>query len=232
MRYTLKLLIILGVSASLNAMSPAEAHARLDCRPTPPKLSVKTTTARTKYVRTKSAKDLTQMHGHKRSHSKSSVGGLGGGEIGFKTETRFEISSLGSKSCVKLTNVDVTFFAKPEIHIANNFSRSSCEYNAVIAHEQEHIRILRKFVREYSPKVKTELQRIARGVDPAIGPVRESEVKKAQNSLQKQFTDQISAYSKKILKVLEKRQDAFDSPEEYERVASKCRKWDEKLFNN
>ena len=221
---------ILAVAAGILCMlaMPADAYSQLRCKASNPSLGVKTATTRTKYIRTKSAKDLTQMHGGQGS----TVGGLGGGEIGFKVENQYEVTTQGNAACVKLKRVEVTFYAKPEIHIASNFNRGTCEYGAVMGHEKGHIRILRKFVREYSPKVKKEVVKMSRQIDPAIGPIPRSKVAAAQKKMQEQFMQKLEAYNGKIMPVLAKRQKAFDNPTEYKRVASKCRKWDKKLANN
>ena len=215
--------LVLGTS-----MNASPAMAQVKCKASTPSLSVKTATTRTKYIRSKSSKDLTQLHG---GGANSAIGGLGGGETGFKIENQFEITGKGSKACVKLKRVNVTFYAKPEIHIASNFGRSTCEYAAVMAHEKGHIRILRKFVREYSPKVKKEMARIVRSVNTAA-VVPESKIQAAQNKMQKQFMSKLEQYNEKIMPVLAKRQKAFDSPQEYARVDAKCRKWDQKLADN
>lgn len=206
---------------------PAPAHADLDCRASKPSLSVTTATTRTKYIRTKSSKDLSQLHGN--APRGASVGGLGGGEIGFKTEGKFEVAEDGAMACVKLKHLDVTFYAKPEIHIASNLGRSTCEHNAVMAHEKGHIRILRKFVREYSPKVKSALAQYAIRIDPAVGPIPKAQVAAAQKKIQQAYMEQLESYQAKMMPVLARRQNAHDSPAEYARVQSKCRKWDEKL---
>lgn len=221
-------LSVLAAITLIVAMSfPSNASAqRISCKDANPSLSVKTATTRTKYVRTKSAKDLTDLHG---GGGNSIVGGLGGGEIGFRTATKFEVSSVGDKACVKLKRLEVKFYAKPEIHVASNFSRNSCEYAAVLNHENGHIRILRKFVREYSPKVKQEMMQVAKRLDTAIGPIPVSNVEKAQKKLQQEFIKELQRINDKIMPVLAKRQQAFDNPKEYARVASKCRKWDQKL---
>lgn len=220
------------VNADVRAHNTSTRHthssAPLKCKSSRPSVSIKTSTTRTKYIRTKSAKDLTEMHGG----AGATVGGLGGGEIGFKTQGEFETIGSGSRACVRLKHLQVTFFAKPEIHIASNFNRSTCEYNAVMAHEKGHIRILRKFVREYSPMVKLEIQRIAKRIKSSHGPIPASGVAAAQNKIQKQFMSEIEKYNAQIMLILAKRQKAFDSPQEYTRVASKCRKWDKKLSSN
>ena len=223
----------LSFTSTAHAHESAKHHAHpktkaSKCKSSKPSLSVKTATTRTKYIRTKSSKDLTQMHGGQGS----SVGGLGGGEIGFKVENQYEIAGTGNNVCVKLKRVEVTFYAKPEIHIASNFNRSTCEYNAVMAHEKGHIRILRNFVREYSPKVKKELVKVSRQLDSAIGPIPKSDISRAQDRMQKAFMSKIEQYNEKIMPVLSKRQKAFDNPKEYARVASKCKKWDKKLSKN
>ncbi len=212
--------------------SKKHAHSKgslTSCKDSKPKLSFKTATTRTKYVRTKSSSDLTNMHG---GGGKSKVGGLGGGEIGFKTESRFEVTEQGGQACVKLKAVYVTFYAKPEIHVASNFGRSTCEYNAVLAHENGHIRILRKFVREYSPKVKQDLSRMIAKVDPAIGPISKRDIQKAQKKIQDEISKKIQKYNTKIMPVLSKRQQKHDSPTEYRRVSNQCKKWAKKLDNN
>ena len=161
----------------------------------------------------------------------SAVGGLGGGEIGFKTASKFEITHQGDQACVNLTGIDVSFYAKPEIHIASNFQRASCEYNAVMGHEKGHIRIMLRFLREYSPNIKREIHRIAANMKTVEGPVNKSDVEKIQNKMQADFLDRLTAYNKKLMPILASRQQKYDSPEEYARVAKQCRKWDEKLTN-
>jgi len=211
----------------LACVSTQPAQAKMKCKAGKPSLSVKTATTQTKYIRTKSSADLTQMHGGKGAR----VGGLGGGEIGFKAENQFEIEKYAGKACVKLKRVEVVFYAKPQIHIASNFNRSTCEYNAVMGHEQGHIRILRKFVREYSPRVKNYLTKITAQIDSDIGPIPYSQIPQAQAKMQKTLMKKIEAYNQQIMPVLAKRQEAFDSPAEYRRVTNKCRKWDKKLGN-
>lgn len=192
-----------------------------------PSLSVKTATTRTKYIRTKSSKDLTDMHGG--GGGGSSVGGLGGGEIGFKAETRYKVIEADGAACVTLDRLDVTFYAKPEIHIASNFARSTCEYNAVMAHEKKHIAILRKFVREYSPKVKKSLVRFVSKLDTSAGPVGVSQVNLAQKEIETRILAEVKRLNDKMMPILAKRQQRLDNPQEYARVAAQCNKWDQKL---
>jgi hypothetical protein len=206
---------------------PASAHAMAECKTGSPGLSFKTGTSQTEYIRTKSSKDLTQMHGG--GSQGSYIGGLGGGELGFKTEARFEIQTQGNAACVKLKSVNVLFYSKPQVHIASNFSRSSCEYNAVMAHEKKHISTLLKFQREISPKVKAKIRSMLNSIDPDLGPISLADTQKAQKAIQKRLSASLQAYSDLMMPIVEQRQQAIDTPAEYARVSAQCKKWDEKL---
>jgi hypothetical protein len=203
------------------------AHAMEECKTSNPALNFKTGTSQTQYIRTKSSKDLTQMHGG--GAQGSYIGGLGGGELGFKTEARFEIQTQGNAACVKLKSVNVLFYSKPQVHIASNFSRSSCEYNAVMAHEKKHISTLLKFQREIAPKVKAKIRSMINGIDPDIGPISPADTQKAQKAIQARLSASFQAYSDLMMPIVEQRQQAIDTPAEYARVSAQCKKWDEKL---
>lgn len=225
-------IVIIGVlcAAIFNLgglIAPAANAASLKCSPSKLELSLKTSTQQTRYIRTKSSDDLTEMHNNQIEGS--SVGGLGGGEIGFKTASKFEITHQGDQACVNLIGIDVSFYAKPEIHIASNFNRASCEYNAVMGHEKGHIRIMLQFLREYSPNIKREIHRIAANMKTVEGPVNKQEVKNIQDKMQADFLARLTAYNNKLMPILAARQQKYDSPTEYARVAKQCKKWDEKL---
>ena len=202
----------------------------LNCRSKTVNVSLKTSTAPTEYIRTKSSNDLTKMHGT--AGVNSYVGGLGGGLIGFKTESKFEILTLGNRACVTMRDLEVTFFAKPSIHIANNFRRGTCEYNAVLTHEKKHVRTLLKFVRQTSSEVRELVKKKVRSMDTAYGPIKTSDVTKAQNIIQDEITKEIETLNQGLMPILAKKQEKIDSPQEYRAVEAKCKNWDERLTQN
>lgn len=213
------------VLAGLIIGAANQAHA-LECRQINPALNFSTGTTGTQYIRTKSSSDLTKMHGG--AHG-AIVGGLGGGELGFNMEMRFEMQMQGNAACVSLKAVDMKFYAKPQIHIANNFSRSSCEYNAVMAHEKKHVTTLLKFHREYAPKIRGEVVKMLNVMDTTIGPMKKSDTEKAQDLMQQRLTSAIKAYNALITKDLARRQQKIDNPAEYAKVTAQCDRWGQKL---
>ncbi|MCC6598658.1 MAG: hypothetical protein IT559_07710 [Alphaproteobacteria bacterium] len=217
--------VFVGLSAFL--LTPQNAQAGLKCQNQKPSLSFSSVTAPTRYVRVISSKNLTQMHG---GAGGSVVGGLGGGEIGFNAKSQFTVTQLGNQACINLRKVAVDFYTKPVIHIASNFSRTSCEYNAVMAHEKKHVSTLVKFVREYKPKAHYEITRLLESTQSAYGPIPISQVEAAQQAIQASLSAKIQDYNNRIMPVLQKRQQIIDTPQEYARVAAQCQNWDQKLM--
>lgn len=191
---------------------------------------MQTSTAPTEYTKTQSSADLTKLHGQG-AHN-IAVGGLGGGLMGFKTELKFEILTRGRSACVTMTDLDVDFFAKPTIHIASNFRRGTCEYNAVHTHEKKHVRELLKFVREVSPDVRARIKDEIKRMQTAIGPISEAEITKAQEFMQAEIIKEVESLNQELMPILSERQQKIDNPREYKEVSDKCDDWNKKLYHN
>jgi hypothetical protein len=197
------------------------------CDSTRPRTDVSALTTKTRYIRTKSAFKLTAMHG---MDGRNITLGLGGGEIGYETHGKFKVMEQDGEACVSLDQVRVKFYAKPQVHIASNFKRGSCEYNAVLGHEQKHIRTLRRFHKEYAQALKKKLPEIAGKVKPS-GVIPASQVEYAQNRMLEQVAAGVEAYLSKAVGVLGRRQGHVDSPSEYRRVFALCDNWNEQIAN-
>lgn len=197
------------------------------CSNEAPQVIVKLATAPTKYIKTQSARDLTGIHNTGRGITL----GLAGGPISITIKGQFQSTSLKGNACVELKKLEVLFWAKPQVMIASNFKKGSCEYREVLGHEQKHIRALRKFVREEAPKLKKEVRRIVKASRTQY-KVKERSVPQAQKNIEQQLYKRIQAYQNRIMPILENRQKAIDSPAEYKRVADSCKNWNRKLANN
>ncbi len=221
--------LLILVCVWLLSLGAAQAQS-LSCAPKSVNVSVETSTAPTEYIKTQSSADLTKLHGQ--GAQNIAVGGLGGGLLGFKTEVRFEILTRGRNSCVTMKDLDIEFFAKPTIHIASNFRRGTCEYNAVHAHEKKHVRELLKFVREVSPDVRAHIKDKIRRMQTAIGPIQNAEIQNAQEFMQDIIIKDIEALNAELIPILSERQQAIDNPREYRDVSDKCKDWNKKLYQD
>lgn len=180
----------------------------------------------TKYTKNKTAKNLTALH----NDGGGVTLGLAGGPIEISIKSRFSIQTQNARACVNLEKLEVLLTAKPEILIASNFKKGTCEYREIINHEQQHIRILRRFVREQTPKLKREVSKILKQTQTTAA-ISEDNVKRAQTRIQDQVVARITAYQKQVLKTLKKRQSAIDTPREYAKVSRACNNWGKDLAN-
>lgn len=205
-------------------VAPAQA-AGWNCPDNPPEITLSRVLGKTKLYRTKDIHGLTHMHKDGAAvRSGAHVNGLGGGKIGLEGLASFTIMQRGEQACIWLKGINAKFFAFPSIHIANNFPKDSCEYNAILEHEKKHIRVLQDFHKEFAPKFKTALRRVAGGVD-AQGPIPASTVESIQQEMNARINTGIQAFNDSILPVLEARQAAIDNPNEYARVEATCKNW-------
>lgn len=234
---SIKKLISVFITAIIFAsVIPSDAQSQRDrtggrgtgavlCSTEEPKVSVKLKTAKTKYYKNYSARTINEIHNN---DGGGTILGLAGGPIEIAMRGQYEIRSLNNKSCVQLAKVEVVFWAKPVVVIASNFEKGSCEYREVLAHEQKHIRTTRKFIREYAPKLRKEVNKIIDTSRKHV-VVSSGKIDQGQQKIQDPITKRLFAYQNKIMPVLRSRQEAIDTPEEYARVASRCDNWGKKL---
>jgi len=194
------------------------------CSNEAPKVTVKLATAPTKYIKTQNAQSLTAMHNTGRGVTL----GLAGGPISITTQGQFQVTSQDEKACVELKTLEVLFWAKPQVMIASNFQKGSCEYREVLAHEQKHIRTLRRFVQKQAPELRKEVHKIVKSSRTQY-KVKENKISSAQKEIEQQIFTRLTAFQNKIMPILQNQQTAIDSPEEYARVAAKCENWGKKL---
>lgn len=184
----------------------------------------------TQYVRDVSSKDLTETH--RNIAESSNVLGHAGGTIGTRFTVEFETISLHARSyCLRIRKVKAQFYAEPVIHIASNFKRGSCEYNKILRHEREHVKILRKAHAAYISRYRMHLRKVVRGI-PDFPSMDIVEMEHYRKDVVKQIHRELSEYMERITQYVSTRQKEIDTPEEYRRLHKKCKRWDEKLKDN
>lgn len=221
MRQLVRLIVLLGCCV---AVVPAQAA----CPQPKPRAGYEASIKTIDYIRSVSAQDLTEWQlGH--SLMGNTVLGVGGGTIGTRLNARYEMREMpDGLFCVLPVEVKAEFYAAPQIHIASNFARGSCEYSEVLAHEQKHVAVLRQFHREYREGYNRHFRRVLQDL-PAPEAVVLDDVEAAKKATTARIMEGLKPYVDAMMEELNTRQRAIDTPEEYRRVASKCRNWDKKL---
>ena len=200
---------------------PLQAFA-IECLPEEaPVVTLRSAIADTKFVRSNSIRDLTKVHGSPQQKSKK-VLGTGGGAMSIKANLRFKTATQGRKSCVSLKEIKADYVSYPEIHIASNFKKGSCAYNAVLEHEQRHIAVLKEFHNEYSQKLKADMESFAAKIG-VTGPVAVKDAGEIQDKVSTELYKWIDSFTQQASLILEQRQAKIDTEEEYKKMSSLCK---------
>lgn len=203
-----------------------DAIAATKCRPHRPSTSLNYKVEPTEYLRNLSAHELTAFHSASGPHT---VLGLAGGKVGTSFEASFEVKPVtGNLYCLNLKKIDAMLFAKPQVHIAKNFKRGTCEYNAVLKHEEKHVTTLIRAHKEYIPHYRKHLRVTSKKV-PVLQPMTLHEANQKKYVLIEQIKKDLQSYLDKITEDVAQRQRKVDSEKEYRRVWDRCKKWEKRL---
>ncbi len=217
----------LALTFFLTLFLPAgNALAQNSCPDPGTSFSVKKVRKKIKFDRSSSMQDLTQIHSGSVHMQGPAILGVAGGPVGVGMNLQFKTyrNSAGTLNCISLESAEGLFIAFPKISLASGLRKGTCEYNAVLEHEKEHIRILMQFQDQYAPKFKSHLKKILRqyGQPKVVSAVS---AKHAMMEMRQQIENAAGAYFNEIAPILSKRQQEIDTAESYAKVFKKCSNW-------
>ncbi len=146
------------------------------------------------------------------------VAGLG---MGFETQF-FVRKSQEAGYCVALAEAKVTVgYRDLTVYISSNYAEGTCEFDAILAHEQEHLQINQGVLNDYKAKFRAMLRRVRRG-KKVIFVHRKSAARSAYIlHLRRQFKPLVA----EMKAVLARKNGAIDTKENYRRVLAQCNDW-------
>lgn len=149
------------------------------------------------------------------------VGGLTQGMIQVEQSMQTGGLRYGRQSCVWATKVDVILHLKPTVYVARNFPPGTCQHNAILVHEQKHIKVDQDLALLYKPVFEDTLQR-AINAYRVVGPIPVGQEDKVQSDMAAYLKQTIANVTYAFEKDRNVRQQAVDTRQEYDSVAAKC----------
>jgi hypothetical protein len=134
------------------------------------------------------------------------------------TELSVVVDAAGGRTCGTAA-VRVELAMQPmTVFVAREIDRTPCARDATFAHELKHVAVFRQVLNEATRDLKADLA-------DAIGTgLRRTG---SRQELERGFNAQLEAYLSVFMsqwqRTMNARQDAVDSPDEYERTAAACR---------
>ncbi len=144
-------------------------------------------------------------------------------ELGMRYDTKFfyrKAQMVGH--CVALAEAKVTVGYKDvTVYITSDYAAGTCEFNAILAHEQEHVQINRELLKAYEPKFQKAIRRVLRS-KKVIFAHRKAE---ARSAYVKEFDRQLKRVVASMVAERNRKNGAIDTRDNYQRVLAKCDNW-------
>ncbi len=218
-------IVVLFCFVSFSIDAQAQLCAREDGNP---QIIFKSTLSTLEYVREDSSDELSQKHS---GMAVSDVLGLAGGNLDMTLS--LEMSGVAQNRgknlyCIQIKKVFADFIANPVIYIASNFARGSCEYNAVLKHEELHIDILERAHDEGKGRARDALYEIIRERS-ALPYVSLGALDKQKNMIMHDIRAKLDVVMHELQQDLFEKQREIDTYQSYATILSQCKGWEKKL---
>lgn len=115
--------------------------------------------------------NLRQINSKAKSHGLLKRGnmvlGLTQSKVGTSMNMKFRGLNRGNVTCLSIDRVEASFGHKIlNVLVPREYARASCQYNTVLKHEMEHVRVNREGVRKYAAVLRHELERVLGRFNP------------------------------------------------------------------
>ncbi|NKB49168.1 MAG: hypothetical protein GKS02_07375 [Alphaproteobacteria bacterium] len=154
------------------------------------------------------------------------------GQILGTTESGFELRWAINYELIKWRNVYCFWTARADVdisyqqldvNIAAEYAPGSCQYEAVLDHENEHVEVAQSVMRPYAQQIKVALTSLA--IPTAHLPSVANSPEIAQEEVEEVFRQTLLPVRDKMVQLLSERQAEVDTLENYRRTWQRCREW-------
>ena len=137
----------------------------------------------------------------------------------YKFSTR-QISR--NRYCARLLAVEIEIqVTKLEVYSLKKYRRGSCQYNAIVDHEHEHVATFQHAIDTLEEIFTHQAPEIIDNSPPGIG----ASALQAQFSMKKTLKYNINKIRDRIIRKMNVRNAQIDTPLSYKRISQKCSKW-------
>lgn len=126
--------------------------------------------------------------------------------------------------CFWVTSADVEIsYHQLDVNIASEYEPGSCQYDAVLDHEYEHVEVAQEIMRPYARQIEQALTSLA--IPTSHLPSVANSPEDAREEVEAAFRRTLHPVRDKINRALEVNQAVVDTKENYRRTWRRCSKW-------
>jgi hypothetical protein len=147
----------------------------------------------------------------------------------YEVSSQYEMSEKGQSAAGPLLiwakSVGVNFsITRMEVYVSSQYPRGSCQYQAVLAHENTHVAINERVYKKYRTLLVRALGR-DRALPTRAHPLRVSSEQEGEDILDRHIKGILTPLEERF-RMEDKRENAkIDTPASYARTQARCRDW-------
>ena len=143
--------------------------------------------------------------------------------LGF-TLNRYEqqivvVTEAAGGGCFRLRSASLAIGAYPEVLVDGRFARRTCQQDAILAHENEHVAVFRESVMHYAPMIDAALR------EALPYSIRVATEEGARTAYVRIVRAAVEPWLDAIRQRAQDGNDRLDTPENYVRVFRRCPSW-------
>lgn len=179
-----------------------------------------------RYDHTKSRKKIKAMFSKRNTGKKRAkliTMGLTVAEFAYSFGTRIAYGKVGDfKYCAFLKKAEIRVgFPKVTVYIDRQYPKRSCEYKAILRHENKHVGINSRAMEKYTPKIRKRI------VDTL--KKRPWIVARTEKKAKKSYSDLLSKRLKPLIRAMNRERDRahdkLDTLKSYQATRASCTNW-------
>lgn len=130
----------------------------------------------------------------------------------------------GEGACLWVDHIDVTLrYEALDIYIASDYAANSCQYQAILGHENKHAAVARSHLDDYMQVIRSVLSSLT--IPKPRSPKLVQSVTAGQAQIQKTVETLLEPVIERLRTNMAAAQQRVDSPAEYRRVEKQCAGW-------
>ncbi len=145
-------------------------------------------------------------------------------DLVIETRPKAQGLPMGDRFCFWITGFDVNLrYRRVDVFVAREYPPGSCQYKAILEHEEEHVRVSRQNLEEFAPRIRRALTSLL--IPTGQQPAKVVSAAAARHNVKSISDELLQPVYKEMMASLVQAQKEVDSPEEYARVQRRCADW-------
>ncbi len=150
--------------------------------------------------------------------------GVTSGELEMETGADYGYRETDDGYCFWVDQARVVLrYRTLDVYVAREYSTRSCAYRAVLAHEQQHVKISKEQLTRYAPRIRYALTSLL--IPKPRAPKKVASLDEAIDVIDSLFGKLLQPIYQEMKAATDKAHGLIDSPQSYKRVRKQCRNW-------